>query len=120
MPSLERSGTLLGGTRASTYVDGGKEYEVVLQAIAEQRVNPADLGSLYVRSDSTGEIRIPLSNLVTSREMVGSASNNRYDRMRSITISASLANGYALGDALAYLSKITAEELPPSARFPYR
>jgi multidrug efflux pump len=111
-------GTLLGGTRASTYVDGGKEYEVVLQASAEQRVSPADLVSLYVRSESTGAL-IPLSNLVTSREMVGSASNNRYDRMRSIAISASLADGYALGDALAYLSKITTEELPPSARLSF-
>jgi multidrug efflux pump len=111
-------GTLLGGTRASTYVDGGKEYEVVLQAIADQRVSPADLGSLHVRSDSTDAL-IPLSNLVTAREMVGSASNNRYDRMRSITISAGLENGYALGDALAYLSKITAEELPPGARLSF-
>jgi multidrug efflux pump len=111
-------GTLLGGTRASNYVDGGKEYEVVLQAGASQRVSPADLHSLYVRSDSTGAL-IPLANLVSSREMVGSASNNRYDRMRSITISAGLANGYALGDALAYLSKIAAEELPPAARLSF-
>jgi multidrug efflux pump len=111
-------GTLLGGTRASTYVDGGKEYEVVLQASAAQRVSPADLRSLYVRSDTTGAL-IPLANLVSSREMVGSASNNRYDRMRSITISAGLASGYALGDALTYLSTIAGEELPPAARLSF-
>jgi multidrug efflux pump len=111
-------GTLLGGTRASTYVDGGKEYEVVLQAIADQRVSPSDLDSLYVRSDTTG-VLIPLKNLVISREAIGSASNNRYDRMRSITISAGLAEGYALGDALAYLSRIAAEELPPTARLSF-
>lgn len=111
-------GTLLGGTRASTYVDGGKEYEVVLQAIAEQRVSPADLGSLYVRSDSSAEL-IPMSNLIHWRETIGSASNNRYDRMRSITISASLAEGYALGEALKYVSRIVAEELPPTARLSF-
>jgi multidrug efflux pump len=111
-------GTLLGGTRASTYVDGGKEYEVVLQASADQRVSPADLNNLYVRSETTGQL-IPLSNLIQSREMIGAASNNRYDRMRSITISASLADGYALGDALTYLSRIVAEELPPTARLSF-
>jgi multidrug efflux pump len=111
-------GTLLGGTRASTYVDGGKEYEVVLQAIADQRASPADLSNLYVRSDTRGTL-IPLSNLISSREIIGSASNNRYDRMRSITISASLAEGYALGDALTYLSRIVTEELPPTARLSF-
>jgi multidrug efflux pump len=111
-------GTLLGGTRASTYVDGGREYEVVLQAMAQQRVSPTDLANLYVRSETTDAL-IPMSNLIESRETVGSATNNRYDRMRSITISASLAPGYALGDALEYISRIVAEELPPSARLSF-
>jgi multidrug efflux pump len=39
--------------------------------------------------------------------------------MRSITISAGLADGYALGDALTYLSRIAAEELPPAARLSF-
>lgn len=111
-------GTLLGGSRASTYVDGGKEYDVMLQAGAEQRVSPQDLANLYVRSDSSGAL-IPLANLVTSREMVGSAANNRFDRMRSITISASLASGYTLGEALTYLEELAAKELPPTARLSY-
>ena len=111
-------GTLLGGTRASTYVDGGKEYEVVLQATAQQRVSPTDMRNLYVRSD-TSDALIPMSNLIESHETVGSATNNRYDRMRAITISASLAPGYTLGEALTYISRIVAEELPSTARLSF-
>ncbi len=111
-------GTFLGGSRVTTYVDGGKEYEVVLQAAADQRASPSDLTNLYVRSDTNGAL-IPLSNLVTAREMIGVATNNRFDRMRSITISAGLAPGYALGDALDYLQRVFDEELPPSARLSF-
>lgn len=92
-------GTLLGGSRATTYVEGGKEYDVILQAGAERRASPNDLANVHVRSDSSGAL-IPLANLVSSRELVGPATNNRFDRMRAITISANLAPGYALGEAL--------------------
>jgi len=43
----------------------------------------------------------------------------RFDRMRSITISASLTGGYSLGEALSTLEEIVAENLPESARLNY-
>jgi len=60
-----------------------------------------------------------LSNLVELVEAAGPVDLRRFDRLRSITISASLADGYSLGAALADLEKIVAENLPPTVRLNY-
>ena len=54
---------------------------------------------------------IPLSSLVSLREFADSAAKNRFNRLRSITLTTTLGDGYLLGDALTYLEKITREEL---------
>src|SRR5690606_15754303 len=43
-----------------------------------------------------------------------------YNRLRSVTISANLAPGYALGDALDYIEGIVRSELPATAQLDYR
>ena len=45
------------------------------------------------------EMLIPLSNLITYRETADSGSLNRYNRLRAVTLKASLAPGYSLGQA---------------------
>jgi multidrug efflux pump len=111
--------TLLGGRRVTTYIQGGEEYDVWLQAAAADRAGPADLANIYVRSDSTRSL-IPLENVLQPRETSGAGSYNRFDRLRSITVTAALAPGYTLGEALDYIEKVAAEELPPAARVSYK
>ena len=48
---------------------------------------------------------IPLSNLVTFVEKADAGNLNRYNRVRSITLSSNLAEGYSLGEALDWLDK---------------
>jgi multidrug efflux pump len=67
---------------------------------------------------ASGEL-VPLSNLVTLTELAGPQRLNRFDRLRSITISGSLAPNVALGDALAALDKIAKDVLPAEARIGY-
>ncbi|MGM3268079.1 efflux RND transporter permease subunit, partial [Bacillus cereus group sp. BC255] len=55
---------------------------------------------------------IPLASLVTLSDFAGASTLNRFDRIRAITIEANLADGYPLGEALAYLESATAELLP--------
>ena len=110
---------MMSDQQVTTYVVDGEEYDVVLQAPDDQRATPNDLTNLYVRSDRSGAL-IPLSNLVTASNIAGPASLNRYNRLRSVTISANLAPGYALGDALAFMENIVQEELPTSARIDYK
>ncbi len=60
--------TMMGGRKVTTYVDGGEEYDVVMQAQRSDRAAPADLDNLYVRSERSGEL-IPLANLVSLTEL---------------------------------------------------
>ena len=110
--------TVLGSRNVTTYIDRDREYNVILQGRAEDRASPNDLDNLYVRSDRTNEL-IPLSNLVKLEEIAGPTRLNRFDRLRSITVSAALTPGYTLGEALDYVEDIVGKEMPPSVRLNY-
>ncbi|MBI4184643.1 MAG: efflux RND transporter permease subunit [Proteobacteria bacterium] len=110
---------LFGSREVNTYVDRGQEYKVIVQARAQDRAKPSDLAAVFVRSAGTG-LLIPLSNLVTLQEAAGPQDLNRVDRLRSITITASLVPGFTIAEALESLERIAAEELPPEARISFQ
>jgi len=103
--------TMLGSRIVTTFMREGEEYNVVLQAREEDRATVSDLGNLYVKSERTGEM-VPLSALVTVEESAGASQLKRFDRLRSITITANLAPGYTLGDALPYVENLIRTEIP--------
>jgi multidrug efflux pump len=107
--------TMLGSRIVTTYVDRGREYNVILQGQDSDRASTEDLTNLYVRSSQTGNL-VPLSNLVSIVEAAGPSELNRFDRMRAITLSAGLAEGVSLGEAIAKLEEAAREALPVSAR----
>ncbi|HEU0152540.1 MAG TPA: efflux RND transporter permease subunit [Arenimonas sp.] len=111
--------SMMGSRRVTTYVEDGEEYDVILQAQQEDRGSPSDLANLYVRSTTTGEL-IPLSNLVTLTELAEPGQFNRFNRLRAITLSAGLAPGYTLGEALAWVQQVIDEELPERAQIDYK
>ncbi|MFT7242739.1 MAG: multidrug efflux pump [Candidatus Azotimanducaceae bacterium] len=111
--------TMMSERRITTYIDGGEEYDVIVQAEDDQRVTANDLTSVYVRSDSTGQL-IPLSNLTTVRSLAGAGTLNRYNRLRAITISANVNPGYSLGEVLTFLEDVVREDLPGSAQIEYK
>ncbi|MED5443166.1 MAG: efflux RND transporter permease subunit [Pseudomonadota bacterium] len=111
--------TMLGSRRVTTYLDRGEEYDVILQAEDADRRTPGDIENLYVRAAKSGEL-VPLSSLVTVSEGADAATLNRFNRLRSITISANLAPGYTLGEALTFLRGIAEETLPTEARIDYK
>ena len=110
--------TVLGSRIVTTFVDRDREYNVILQGRAEDRATPTDLDNLYVRSDRGGDL-IPLSNLVTLKESAAPMRLNRFDRLRAITVTAALAPGYPLGDALKFVEGVVKDEMPPSVRLNY-
>ncbi len=107
--------TMLGSRVVTNYVDRGREYDVILQGIDADRSSPDDLENLYVRSELTGQM-VPLVNLVVLSEQAGPPELRRFDRMRSITLSASLAEGVRLGEAIEALYQTALDTLPASAR----
>jgi multidrug efflux pump len=110
--------TILGSRVVTTFIDKGEEYRVILQGADERRRTPSDLETIYVRSERSSQL-IPLSNLVELREVAGPVDLRRFDRMRSVTISASLSPKYSLGTAIADLENIIRDNLPPSVRLNY-
>ncbi|MGF1606598.1 MAG: efflux RND transporter permease subunit [Rhodothalassiaceae bacterium] len=111
--------TLLGGRRVTTFIDKGEEYDVILRAKDADRDQPADILNSYVRSGRTGEL-IPLSSVVQLREQAGSASLNRFNRIRALTLTANVAPGYTLGQALDDLNRVVRTELPNVTNIDYK
>ncbi|MFL6547440.1 MAG: efflux RND transporter permease subunit [Povalibacter sp.] len=117
--SLESVGrtleTMMGSRIVTTYLERGEEYRVILQARDTDRATPNDLENINVLSDSTGA-KIPLSKLVKLAETAGPMDLKRFNRLRAVTISANLAPGYSLGQAIDYLQDLVRTELPPEAQ----
>jgi len=111
--------TMLGSRSVTTFVDRGEEYNVVLQGTEEGRRTPTDLENIYVRSGRTGEL-IPLANIVTLEERADASELRRYNRMRAVTISGSIAEGYSMDDCLRFLERTVRDELPPTATISYK
>jgi multidrug efflux pump len=103
--------TMLGARIVTTFERAGEEYDVMLQARNSQRASIGDLDNLYVRADKNDEL-VPLSALVKLEERAGPTELRRTDRMRAIEVAGSLAPGYTLGEAVAYMEKVIHEEAP--------
>ncbi|HKE96467.1 MAG TPA: efflux RND transporter permease subunit [Povalibacter sp.] len=104
--------TVLGSRIVTRYVDRGREYNVMLQARDDARETVTDLTNLRVRSDRTGEL-IPLSNVVKLEEVAGAVKLSRFNRLRAVKISASLAPDHTLGESVDWFTTTVAKELPP-------
>jgi len=117
--SLERVGrtleTVLGSRVVTTYIDRGREYNVILQGRDDIRETTTDLTNIRVRSSRTREL-IPLSSVVRLEETSGTMQLARFDRLRSVKISADLAEGYTMGEAVKWFQDTVARELPPEAK----
>lgn len=103
--------THLGSRRVGQFIEQGEAYNVIMENRRDQRSSAQDLETLYV-SGREGRL-IPLSNLVSITEIGEASSRNRVDRQRAITISATLAEGYTLGEAVDWLDDWAGRELAP-------
>ncbi|MGH8471174.1 MAG: efflux RND transporter permease subunit, partial [Gammaproteobacteria bacterium] len=106
--------TLLGERQVTRFKRAGEQYDVILQLQADERATPADLTGIYVRSRQGGLVQ--LANLVEVRETVAPKELNHFNRLRAATITANIAPGYTLGDAIEFLTLAAKEALPPGAQ----
>jgi multidrug efflux pump len=106
--------TVLGSRIVTTFIDRGREYNVILQGRDEDRATVTDLTNLQVRSERSGEL-VPLANLVRLTETTGATELSRFNRLRSIEVEADLAPGYSMGEAVKWFEETVKRELPPSA-----
>jgi multidrug efflux pump len=116
--SLETVGrtleTMLGSRIVTTYVDRGREYDVILQGRDDSRETTTDLTNISVRSSRTGQL-IPLASVVRLEETSTTLQLSRFDRLRAVKISADLAPGYTMGEAVQWFTDTVARELPEAS-----
>ena len=106
--------TLLGGRQVTRFSMNGKQYDVYVQLAAEDRASPATLSTIFLRSPR-GEM-VQLSNIVQVQETVAPRELKRFNQLRAVTISANVAAGYSLGEALTALQNAANEALPNTAQ----
>lgn len=111
--------TMLGSRRATTYIEGGEEYDVLIEGERDSQRTSQNVENIYVRSQTSGQL-IPLSNLVSMEEVADSSSLNRYNRVRSVTLEANLSDNLSLGDALAHLEQLVTTHLPEEVVVDYK
>ena len=104
----------LQSTMGQFYVNdfnkSGRTYRVQLQAEAQFRSRPEDIGKIYVRSKD-GKM-MPLSSLSKVSRVIGAEQLERYNGLLSAKVLGEGAPGVSSGDAIKLVEKLAKENLP--------
>ena len=104
----------LSGQRMGYLYMNGKQYEIVGEINRQQRNDPNNLKSIYMRS-ADGQM-IQMENLVDLIEDIAPPKLYRYNRFVSATVSAGLADGKTIGEGLEAMDQIAKETLDDTFR----
>ncbi|MBU2032155.1 MAG: efflux RND transporter permease subunit, partial [Alphaproteobacteria bacterium] len=100
---------MVGGDDLVDLNVGDQAVPIFLTAEAVAVTNPNDLRNLYVRG--TGDTLIPLSTVTTIEEQGIAAELNRTAQRRAIEVSANIAAGTPLRDAVEEIERLSAESV---------
>jgi HAE1 family hydrophobic/amphiphilic exporter-1 len=109
---------VLGGAYVNDFNRFGRLFRVYVQADADYRRKPDDIGQIYVRS-KTSNTMIPLSTLVAIKEVPSSEITTRFNLFRAVEISGVPGRGFTSGQALAALEDVFAKTMPKEMGFAY-
>jgi multidrug efflux pump len=109
--------TMLGGRQVTRFKRNGEQYDVIVQLSPEARSSPQDIATIFVRG--RGDAMVPLSSLVAWRESVSPRELNHFGQRRAVTITASLAPGTSMGEAVDYLEAAARKHLPTGYAIDY-
>jgi HAE1 family hydrophobic/amphiphilic exporter-1 len=105
----------LGGFYVNDFNLFGRTWQVIAQGESKDRRTVDDIYRIYVRS-SSGQM-VPMRSLVEAQLQLGPLFITRYNNYRSVSILGSAAPGASSGDALAAMSRVSAQTLPPGYGF---
>ncbi len=108
--------TMLGGRNVTRYKRAAEQYDVIVQTEGRGRTTPEDIDRMFVRgrTDASGNApMVPLASLVTVRESVSPRELNHFNQRRSVALTANLAPGYSMGEALQFMDETAARVLKP-------
>ncbi|MEN9315384.1 MAG: hypothetical protein RIS35_1777, partial [Pseudomonadota bacterium] len=105
----------LQATMGALYVNDfnkfGRTYRVQLQAEAAQRARPEDLGNVFVRSATSGEM-IPLKVLISVERVVGAEQLERFNAYVAAKVLGSGKPGVSSGEAIGAVEEVASKVLP--------
>ena len=93
--------TLLGGRQVTRFKLQGDQYDVIVKIDNAGRATPQDLMQIFMRGRDGAMVE--LANLIDYQEAVAPRELNHFNKLRAVTLSASLAPGAGLGEALQFL-----------------
>jgi multidrug efflux pump len=102
----------LSGRRFGYFIMNGKQYPVIAQVERNDRDDPLDLKSFYVRNNKGNLIQ--LDNVVDMVETASPPTIFHFNRFKSATISAGLIPGKTIGDGITEMKRIAAKVLDES------
>ncbi|MCD6679221.1 MAG: efflux RND transporter permease subunit [Burkholderiaceae bacterium] len=101
--------TALGGRQVTRFKRQGEQYDVVVQFAAGDRSTPQDIAKIFVRGRN--DTMVPLSSLVGVKEGVTARELNHFGQRRAVTITANLAPGASMGEAVEVVESLAREHL---------
>jgi len=101
----------MGSLYVNDFNKAGRTYRVTIQADAQYRSKPEDLGNIYVRSSTTNTM-IPLKALITVENIIGPEQIERYDGYIAAKVLGSAKAGFSSGEAIQAVEKTAKQELP--------
>jgi hydrophobe/amphiphile efflux-1 (HAE1) family protein len=102
----------MGSLYINDFNKSGRTYRVTMQADARFRARPEDIGALYVRSATTGQM-VPLKALVTVSNLIGPEQIDRYNGYIASRMLGSGKAGISSGQAIAAVEQVAKQMLPP-------
>ena len=107
--------TYLGSFYINDFTKYGKVYRVYAQAKKEFRSDRSDIAKLYVKNNK--DEMVPLTAVVTIKNIDGPQNLTHYNLYRSIQINGSAAPGHSSGEAMQAMEEIQKRVMPKEYGF---
>ena len=106
------------GTRqVSTIFTPTNQYYVIMEVAPEFQRDASALSLIYLRARS-GKL-VSLDTVATLRRDVGPLTVNHLGQVPAVTLSFNLKSGVSLGDATSAITRIAAQDLPPTVSYSF-
>ncbi|MBQ8126781.1 MAG: efflux RND transporter permease subunit [Prevotella sp.] len=105
-----------GGLYASNFNAYGKLYRVMVQGDYTTRMTPESLNSIYLRTPAG---MAPVQEFCQLERVYGPMNISRFNLFTSITVTATVADGYSTGEAIKACQEVGADFLPTGYTFDY-
>jgi HAE1 family hydrophobic/amphiphilic exporter-1 len=107
----------MGGYFINYFNRFGRQWQVYIEAEADDRARADNVGQFYVRN-SRGE-SVPLTTLTTVKSRLGPEFTQRFNEYRSAQVNGSSAPGYSADQATAALEEVFHQTMPREMGFDY-